>query len=133
VTDDDAGSSGSTGEGATVSEFGLNAGNNGTFGHRVDGEDIADLEGSFLTGIDEHTGVHAFNSNEILSIESISVLVSELDLSKWGSTSRIVNDILDDSLDVTLSLTKIKCSKFGWSNSLVSVCCEDTAASVSLS
>ena len=48
VTDDDAGSSGSTGEGATVSEFGLNAGNNGTFGHRVDGEDIADLEGSYL-------------------------------------------------------------------------------------
>lgn len=47
VTDDDTGGSGSTGEGTSVSEFGLNVGNNSAFGHRVDGKDVSNLEGGY--------------------------------------------------------------------------------------
>merc|ERR1712051_174112 len=59
MSDDNARGSGGTGNSSAVSEFGLNAGDNSTFGHLVDGQDIADLEGSFLTGVDELAGVHA--------------------------------------------------------------------------
>jgi len=43
VTNDDAGSSRGSGEGATISKFGFNAADNGAFGHGVYRQDIADL------------------------------------------------------------------------------------------
>ena len=47
VTDDNGGSAGGAGEGSTVTELGLDVGDNGTFGHVSHGEDIADGEGSY--------------------------------------------------------------------------------------
>ena len=44
VTDDDGGSAGGAGEGAAISELGLNVGNDGALWHGVDGEDVADGE-----------------------------------------------------------------------------------------
>ena len=44
MTDDDGGSAGGAGEGAAISELGLNVGNDGALGHGVDGEDVADGE-----------------------------------------------------------------------------------------
>jgi hypothetical protein len=133
VTDDDTGGSGSTGEGTSVSEFGLNVGNNSAFGHGVDGKDVSNLEGGFLSSIDEHTSVHALDGDEVFSSELVLVHVSELNLSERGSTTGIVDNILDDSLDVALSLSEIKCSELGGCHSLVCVSSEDSAASVSLS
>jgi hypothetical protein len=47
VTDDNGGSAGGAGEGSTVTELGLDVGDNGAFGHVSHGEDIADGEGSY--------------------------------------------------------------------------------------
>ena len=47
MTDDDSGSAGSTGEDAAVSELSLNIGDNGTLGHSVDGEDVANSESGY--------------------------------------------------------------------------------------
>jgi len=133
VTDDDTGGSGSAGKGASVSEFGLNVGNNSAFGHGVDGEDVSNLEGGFLTGIDEHASVHALDGDEVFSSELVLVNVAELNLSERGSTAGIVDNILDDSLNVALSLSEIEGSEFGRCHSFVCVSREDSAASVSLS
>lgn len=46
-------------------------------------------------------GVHSFNSDEILSTVLVSVLVSENNFGKWSAAAGIVNDVLDDTLDVT--------------------------------
>jgi len=67
VTDHDAGGSGSAGNSATVSHFRLNAGDDGAFGHLVDREDIADLQGGFVTAVNEHAGVHSFDGDEVFS------------------------------------------------------------------
>jgi len=133
VTDDDARGSRSTSEGTSVSELGLNVSNDGAFGHGVDGENVSDLEGGFLAGIDEHASVHALNSDEILSSELVLVNVSELNLGERSASAGIVDNVLDDSLDVALSLSEIEGSEFGRGHSLVGVGCEDSAASVSLS
>jgi len=46
-------------------------------------------------------GVHSFNSDEILSTVLVSVLVSENNFGKWSAATGVVNDVLDDTLDVT--------------------------------
>ena len=46
-------------------------------------------------------GVHAFDSDEKLSVLLEFVLVSESDLGKGGATARIVHDVLHDALDVS--------------------------------
>lgn len=53
-----------------------------------------------MTGIDEHTSVHALDGDEVFSSELVLVHVSELNLSERGSTTGIVDNILNDSLDV---------------------------------
>lgn len=47
VADDDGGGAGSSGEGASVTGLGFAVGDDGTFGEAVDGQDIADGEGSY--------------------------------------------------------------------------------------
>jgi hypothetical protein len=46
-------------------------------------------------------GVHAFDSDEKLSVLLEFVLVSENDLGKGSATAGIVHDVLHDSLDVS--------------------------------
>jgi hypothetical protein len=53
------------------------------------------------------TSVKAFGGNESLSIDLELVGVSELNLSKGSTTARVVNDFLDETLQVTVSLGKI--------------------------
>jgi hypothetical protein len=47
VTDDDGGSAGSASKDTAVTELGLNVGDNGSLGHGVHGEDVADREGGY--------------------------------------------------------------------------------------
>ena len=47
VADDDGGGAGGAGEASTVTEFGLNVGDDGTLGHGVNGKDVADRQGSY--------------------------------------------------------------------------------------
>lgn len=45
--------------------------------------------------------VHAFDSDEKLSVLLEFVLVSENDFGKRGATARVVHNVLHDTLDVT--------------------------------
>ena len=47
VTDDNSGGAGGTGEAATVTELGLNVGDDGALGHHINGKDIADGQRSY--------------------------------------------------------------------------------------
>ena len=47
MTDDNGGAAGGSGERASVTSLGLAVGHDGSFGESVDGEDIADREGSY--------------------------------------------------------------------------------------
>ena len=56
---------------------------------------------TFGTAIDEHSGVHALDSDEKLSVLLEFVLVSETDFSERCASARVVNDVLNDALDVS--------------------------------
>jgi hypothetical protein len=78
------------------------------------------------------TGVHALDSDEILSVLLVFVLVSENDFGKRCATARIVHDVLHNSFDVSLSLCEVQCPETGWRDSLRGVGLEDRARSTSL-
>jgi len=132
VTDHDSGSAGSTGESAAVTKLGLDIGNNCAFWHLVDGENVADIERSFGAAIDEFASVHAFDSDEKLSVLLEFVLVSENDFSEGSASAGVVHNILNDSLDVTFTLSEVQGSEGCGCDSLRGVGLEDGAATTSL-
>jgi hypothetical protein len=118
VADDDGGAAGSAGEASTVTQFGLDVGDNGAFGHGVHGENIANSQSGFGSGVDELSSVHALNSDEIFIVLLEFVLVSETDLGERSSTARVVDNILHNSLDVSSALCEVQSSEAGRGDSL---------------
>jgi len=125
VADDDTGSAGSASNAATVTNLSLNVGDDGAFGHSVDGEDVANGERRLGSSVDEHAGVHAFDRDEILSALLVFVLVSENNFGERGASAGVVHNVLHNSLDVALRLGEVQGSEAGGGNSLASVGSED--------
>lgn len=73
---------------------------------------------TFLAGIDELTAVHAFNSQEVRSLQSVFIGVSEDNFGEGSTTSGVVFNGLDNTLDVTKQrvrnerLRKVKSTHF---------------------
>ncbi len=57
--------------------------------------------------------MHALSSDEELLVEAVLVGVLELNLSKGGTPARVVDDILDHTLDVALALGEIELTVLG--------------------
>jgi hypothetical protein len=77
--------------------------------------------------------VHTFDGDEVLNSLLVSVCVSEDDLCEWGSSTGVMNDISDNTLDVSFSLNVIESSESCWSNSVSSSGLENKRTTVSLS
>lgn len=118
MTNDGGRGSGSSGEGATVSEFGLAVGDDGSLRHLVDGENISNGEGSFVSSINKLSSEHSFDCDEILNSLLVPIGVSECNLGKRSTSSGIVNDILDNTLDIPLFLRVIESSESSRSDSV---------------
>ena len=71
----------------TVTDLLLNVGDDGTLGHLTEREDVADGQGSLLSGVDELAGVHAFVGDESLGDLLESVGVTEDDLGEGGTAT----------------------------------------------
>jgi len=82
--------------------------------------------------MDELACVHALDGHEVLCSLLVSVCVSESDLGEWGASSGIVNDVLDNTLDVPLSLNVIESPESGWGNSVLAARLENKTTTVSL-
>jgi len=63
------------------------------------------------------SGVGSFSSEEIFGVVFVFIWVSEIDLDKWATSSWIVEDGFDDTLDIALSFDIIKISVSWWCNS----------------
>ena len=55
-------------------------------------------------------GVHAFDSDEKLSVLLEFVLVSETDFSERCASARVVNDVLNNALDVSVTNKRVSAS-----------------------
>jgi hypothetical protein len=125
VTDNDSGSTGASGELTLVTGLVFDVTDGSTFRDLVDGEDVTSGEGSLVTSIDELTSVHSFNGEEMVVLKSVLIGVSEDDLSKGSTTAGIVDDLSDDTLNVTVLFSEIENSESGGSDSVVLVSLED--------
>jgi len=77
VTDDGDVVSRGTAESTSITGSLFNVGHNSSFGTGGEWEDVSDVEGRFLSGIDELTRVHAFIGDEGFLVDFESVWVSE--------------------------------------------------------
>jgi len=132
VRDDGGKVSRASGERSSVSDLTLDVADDGTFGQLSDGKDISHGEGGLLSGVDELSGVCSLGGDEKLLVQLVLEGVSEDDLSEGSSTSGIVDDVLDDSFDVAVSLSKVQDSVVGGTLSVVVVGLEDSSSSLSL-
>ena len=124
---------GALGELSTISWLCLNVAHDGTLRHGVKREDIANTELGLLSAVNKLTSVSSLNSNEKEVVALITVCVLELHLSNWCSSSWFVNDILDDTLCVALTLSEVKCSQLARTNSILGVTLENGALTLTTS
>lgn len=106
---------GGTAKRTTVTGLLLNVGDDGTLGHGGEGQNVADGELSVLTGVDELTGVHALVGDEGLGHHLELVGVAELDLGEGSTTAGIVDDLLDNTTGVSVTLSEVEGTELGGS------------------
>merc|ERR1719454_2200395 len=118
VTDDDARGAGGSGERSSISELGLAVGHNCSFWQVINWDNISNCELSLRSTVDVLAGVHSFDGDEILNSLLVSVCISEDNLCKWRSSAWVVDNVLHNSLHVSLSLNVVKSSESSWCNSV---------------
>merc|ERR1712231_40972 len=102
------------------------------FGHGSDGQNVSDLESGFLSAVDELAGVHSLDSEEDLFPRLVTVRVAEVYDCQWGTSTRVVDNFLDYSFNVTMSLGEIFRAEFGCSFAVFRVGLEDSTRSFTL-
>uniref|UniRef100_T1E302 Putative secreted protein n=1 Tax=Psorophora albipes TaxID=869069 RepID=T1E302_9DIPT len=114
-----------TGQLATVTGLLLQVAHDGTFGHQTDWQNVSDLQLGALSAVHELAGVHTFGGNEELLAQLELVAVTEVDDRQRGTTTWIMDDLLDDSLQVTVTFGIVEGAQFWLSLSLLGVGSED--------
>jgi len=126
VTDDGCIGSRRTCESTTVADLALDVADDGTFRTLAYGKDIADGERGLLAAVNEGSGVKTLGSDESFLAKSVTIWVAEDDTGKRCPTARVVNDFLDDTTYVSISLCEVESAKFGRCLVVVSVRLEDS-------
>jgi len=122
-----------TGKGSTVTDAGLNVANDGTFGHLTDGENVSNVEGSLLSSVDELTSEKTLSSDKSLLAVLVLVRVTEDNLGKRSTTTRVVDNRLDDTTNVTVAFGIVQSTELGGSLTTLYVGLEDTSSTLTLS
>merc|ERR1719259_380839 len=100
----------------------------GTFWHISDWEHIANVEGSLVTAVDRLSSGCTFGSDEGLGVLAVFVWVLEGNTDEWSTSAWIVDDVLYDTLDKSMSFSKVHCPVFGWALAGACAGLEDTAS-----
>lgn len=72
----------------TIANLLFNIADNGTFGALADGENISNIQSSFLSAVDKGPSVKTFSSNKSLFLELVTVGITEDNTGK-GCTARV--------------------------------------------
>lgn len=126
-------SSGSSGELSVVSFSELDVGDQSTFRDLTDWQNVSDLQRGCFSAENCLTSEHSLDSKIVLGDFLVLVRILELDLGDWGSSSWVVQDLLDNSLDVAVSFLVVEVLVSGLSESSVGEGLEDRGVLSSLS
>lgn len=100
-------------QGATIANLLLDVGDDGTFGHGGEGEDVSDGQGGVLSSVDELAGVHALVGDEGLLNLLKLVGVTEDDTGERSATAGLVDDLLDYTSHVAMAFGVVEASELG--------------------
>jgi len=121
-----------SGERTTVTTLGFDVADNGSLGDRGKRQDITARKTGLLTAVDELTAVHTFGTEEQFIVALVSVMVHELDAAHGSTSTGVVQDLLDNTSDVTLLLSVIKRSELDGALSCAGMRTEDRRLTLSL-
>ena len=99
----------------TIAHLLLHVRHHCTFGYRAQGQNIPNRQSRFLAGVDELPGVHALIGNKGFRVEFEAVGVTKLHLGQRCASTGIVNDVFNDTSNVTVLLREVERSKLCWS------------------
>jgi len=125
VTHDGAASSGGTSDSTTVSVLVFDHADDGTFGALSDGQAVADGELGGGTAVDVLALRQTFDSDHNFLVDAILVLVAEVNRGKRGTTTRVVDDVADDALDVAVTFGEIDGTQAGGTLATLGLRAED--------
>ena len=97
-----------------VTHFLLDIGNNGSFRHGTEWENITDCQVCPFTGIDELACVHSLVGDEGFGAELIAVRIAEGDFGKGSASARVMDDFLDYSTKITMSFSVLSLTLNFW-------------------
>jgi len=113
VSDHSAVGAGGTSKRGAVTSLVLEVAHDGTFRQVPNGNNVADVERGANTAVHELASVHALSSNEVLLPGLVVDRVAEVNLRQGSTTTRVVDEILDDALNVALLLRVVDSPELG--------------------
>jgi len=132
VTDDNAGRTGGTGDSATIGEFVFDHGDDGSLRALSNRKDVSDGQLGGFTTVDELPGVGSFDCNHQLLINLVSVRIAEVHSGQRCATSRVVDDLLDETLDIAVTFGVVEATELGGSLTMLGLSGEDASSTLSL-
>jgi hypothetical protein len=123
---------GGTAQGAAVTDLLLDVGDDGTFGHGAQRQNVTDGQSGVLAGVDELAGVHALVGDEGLGDLLELVGAAEGNLGEGSTSAGVVDDLLDDTANVAMTLGEVERSELGRGLAQVGVGGEDASLALSL-
>jgi len=133
VRDDGGVVAGSTSNSTTVSVSFLNVTNNSTFGHSTNGKNVANGQLGLLSAKDKLSGVHTFSADENFFLSFVLVRMSEMHPGKRSTSARVMHDLLDNTLGVSVAFSKVQQTVLSSSLASSDVRLEDRAGTLALS
>lgn len=133
VADDGGVSPTGASKSTAVSSLLLNVGDNRTLRHPVEGKHVPHGKGRVLSAVNELASVHALDRNHAFLVEFVAVGIAEGDFGDGGTTAGIVEDVLHQTFDVSMTLSIIEGTQFDGAFAFVGVGTEDAPATLPLS
>uniref|UniRef100_A0A2M4BY68 Secreted protein n=1 Tax=Anopheles marajoara TaxID=58244 RepID=A0A2M4BY68_9DIPT len=121
-----------TGQLAPIAGLLLQVAHDRTLRHQTDRQHVADLQLGPLATVHELTGVHALSRNEQLLAQTELVRIAEVHDRQRSTTARIVDDLLHDTLQVTVTFGVIEITQLRLSLALLGVCPEHGSGTFTL-
>jgi hypothetical protein len=121
LRDDDGVSATGLGQSGPVTNLSFQVADNGTFRHGLQRQNVTDDKFGLLTAVDVLTRVATFGGNHVeghlLKLEG----VTELNLGKGGTTTGVMDNLLDYTPHVSPALTEVQRTDTGGTLSLVNM------------
>merc|ERR1711907_25360 len=102
----------------TVTSTHLNIGDDGTLRHRLHRECVSNNQLCVLAAVHELTSVCSLDCWHQLLVDLVRTSIVESDLGKRCSTTRVMEDVLHDTLEEASTLSEIKHAKLCSSNAV---------------